>query len=162
LCRKRNRARISANTSCGAASGRKTIATFAGVGAQIYECKAGSDGKLAWSFREPIAALVDKGKTRRPRALFYRVIQSLSLPEKLPRPARPPADLLRDSSEKQGRRFEVLRWYIAWTNSNISAEVYDCSDALSRGLVWINPWLESRELRFLNLIYLIRLRRSGF
>jgi hypothetical protein len=33
------------------------------VGAQIYECKAGSDGKLAWSFREPIAALIDHGKT---------------------------------------------------------------------------------------------------
>lgn len=46
-----------------AAPGGKTIATFAGVGAQIYECKAGSDGKLAWSFREPIAALVDNGKT---------------------------------------------------------------------------------------------------
>lgn len=43
--------------------GAKTIATFQGVGAQIYECKAGSDGKLAWSFREPIAALIDKGKT---------------------------------------------------------------------------------------------------
>lgn len=43
--------------------GAKTIATFEGVGAQVYECKAGSDGKLAWSFREPIAALIDKGKT---------------------------------------------------------------------------------------------------
>ena len=43
--------------------GAKTISTFQGVGAQIYECKAGSDGKLAWSFREPIAALIDKGKT---------------------------------------------------------------------------------------------------
>jgi Protein of unknown function (DUF3455) len=43
--------------------GAKTIATFQGVGAQVYECKAGSDGKLAWSFREPIAALIDKGKT---------------------------------------------------------------------------------------------------
>lgn len=43
--------------------GAKTIATFQGVGAQVYECKAGSDGKLAWSFREPIAALIDSGKT---------------------------------------------------------------------------------------------------
>jgi len=43
--------------------GAKAIATFQGVGAQIYECKAGSDGKLAWSFREPIAALFDSGKT---------------------------------------------------------------------------------------------------
>ena len=32
-------------------------------GAQIYECKAGEDGKLAWSFREPIATLVLHGKT---------------------------------------------------------------------------------------------------
>jgi len=44
-------------------TGAKTIATFQGVGAQVYECKAGSDGKLAWSFREPIAALIDNGKT---------------------------------------------------------------------------------------------------
>jgi hypothetical protein len=43
--------------------GAKTVATFQGVGAQVYECKAGSDGKLAWTFREPIAALIDKGKT---------------------------------------------------------------------------------------------------
>ena len=41
----------------------KTVATFQGVRAEIYECKAGSDGKLAWSFREPIAALIDKDKT---------------------------------------------------------------------------------------------------
>lgn len=40
-----------------------TVATFQGVGAQIYECKAGADGKLAWSFREPIAALIENGKT---------------------------------------------------------------------------------------------------
>ena len=32
-------------------------------GAQIYECKAGKDGKLAWQFREPIAALMLDGKT---------------------------------------------------------------------------------------------------
>lgn len=44
-------------------TGAKTIATFQGVGAQVYECKAGSDGKLTWSFREPIAALIDNGKT---------------------------------------------------------------------------------------------------
>lgn len=43
--------------------GARTVATFQGVGAQVYECKAGSDGKLAWSFREPIAALIDHGKT---------------------------------------------------------------------------------------------------
>lgn len=46
-----------------AAPGENTVATFQGVGAQVYECKAASDGKLAWSFREPIAALFDNGKT---------------------------------------------------------------------------------------------------
>jgi hypothetical protein len=32
-------------------------------GAQVYECKAGADGKLAWTFREPIATLLLDGKT---------------------------------------------------------------------------------------------------
>jgi hypothetical protein len=32
-------------------------------GAQVYECKAGTDGKLAWAFREPIATLLADGKT---------------------------------------------------------------------------------------------------
>ena len=32
-------------------------------GAQIYECKAGADGKSAWVFREPIATLLVDGKT---------------------------------------------------------------------------------------------------
>ena len=32
-------------------------------GAQVYECKAGTDGKLAWAFREPIATLLLDGKT---------------------------------------------------------------------------------------------------
>src|SRR5947209_11005460 len=46
-----------------AAPGETTVATFHAEGAQIYECKAGSDGKLAWSFREPIATLLLEGKT---------------------------------------------------------------------------------------------------
>jgi hypothetical protein len=46
-----------------AVPGATTVATFQGVGAQVYECKAGTDGKLNWSFREPIAALIDHGKT---------------------------------------------------------------------------------------------------
>jgi hypothetical protein len=46
-----------------AAPGATTVATFQGVGAQVYECKAGTDGKLAWTFREPIAALFQNGKT---------------------------------------------------------------------------------------------------
>ena len=32
-------------------------------GAQIYECKAGADAKLAWQFREPIASLFKDGQT---------------------------------------------------------------------------------------------------
>jgi hypothetical protein len=32
-------------------------------GAQIYECKAGPNGALAWAFREPIASLIVDGKT---------------------------------------------------------------------------------------------------
>jgi hypothetical protein len=32
-------------------------------GAQIYEAKAGADGKLSWEFREPVATLIREGKT---------------------------------------------------------------------------------------------------
>ena len=32
-------------------------------GAQVYECKADGAGKLAWTFREPIATLFADGKT---------------------------------------------------------------------------------------------------
>jgi hypothetical protein len=46
-----------------AAPGEKTVATFHAEGAQIYECKAGSDGKLAWQAREPIATLLLNGET---------------------------------------------------------------------------------------------------
>jgi hypothetical protein len=46
-----------------AAPGETTVATLHAVGAQIYECKAGVDGKLAWAFREPIASLFLDGKT---------------------------------------------------------------------------------------------------
>src|SRR6202011_1874816 len=45
-----------------AAPGETTVATFHAEGAQIYECKAGNDGKLAWAFREPIATLLLEGK----------------------------------------------------------------------------------------------------
>src|SRR5215216_4265504 len=37
-----------------AAPGESAVATWHAEGAQIYECKAGADGKLAWAFREPI------------------------------------------------------------------------------------------------------------
>lgn len=46
-----------------AAQGEPVIGTLHGVGAQIYECKADGAGKLAWSFREPVATLVMGGKT---------------------------------------------------------------------------------------------------
>jgi hypothetical protein len=46
-----------------AASGETTIATYHAEGAQIYECKTGSDGKLGWAFREPIATLLLNDKT---------------------------------------------------------------------------------------------------
>ncbi len=39
------------------------VATLHAEGAQIYDCKAGADGKLAWTFREPIATLLAQGKT---------------------------------------------------------------------------------------------------
>jgi uncharacterized protein DUF3455 len=46
-----------------AAPGETALATLHAEGAQVYECKAGADGKLAWVFREPIATLVLEGKT---------------------------------------------------------------------------------------------------
>ena len=47
-----------------AAPGRPVM-TLHGVGAQIYECKAGADGKLVWQFREPVATLLGTdGSTR--------------------------------------------------------------------------------------------------
>jgi Protein of unknown function (DUF3455) len=46
-----------------AAPGETAVATFHAEGAQLYECKAGADGKLAWAFREPIATLLLDGKT---------------------------------------------------------------------------------------------------
>src|SRR5436853_6174137 len=46
-----------------AAPGETVLATLHAEGAQVYECKAGADGKLAWAFREPIATLLLEGKT---------------------------------------------------------------------------------------------------
>ena len=46
-----------------AAPGEATILSVHAEGAQVYECKAGNDGKLAWAFREPIATLLVDGKT---------------------------------------------------------------------------------------------------
>jgi hypothetical protein len=46
-----------------AAPGETIVLTVHAEGAQVYECKAGADGKLAWAFREPIATLLADGKT---------------------------------------------------------------------------------------------------
>jgi len=46
-----------------AAPGEAVVTTLHAEGAQIYECKAGSDGKLGWAFREPVATLLLNGKT---------------------------------------------------------------------------------------------------
>ncbi|WP_315719323.1 MULTISPECIES: DUF3455 domain-containing protein [unclassified Bradyrhizobium] len=45
------------------AAGEKPALTLHAEGAQVYECKTGQDGKLAWAFREPIATLFEDGKT---------------------------------------------------------------------------------------------------
>jgi hypothetical protein len=45
-----------------AMAGRAAVLAVHGVGAQIYECKAGSAG-LAWTFREPIAGLFKDGQS---------------------------------------------------------------------------------------------------
>jgi hypothetical protein len=46
-----------------AAPGETVVLTVHAEGAQVYECKAGADGKPAWAFREPIATLLVDGKT---------------------------------------------------------------------------------------------------
>ena len=46
-----------------AAAGETIVLSVHAEGAQVYECKAGADGKSAWAFREPIATLVVEGKT---------------------------------------------------------------------------------------------------
>ena len=46
-----------------AAPGETMVGTFHAEGAQLYECKADTAGKLTWQFREPIATLIVDGKT---------------------------------------------------------------------------------------------------
>jgi hypothetical protein len=43
--------------------GETIVLSVHAEGAQVYECKAGADGKLGWVFREPIATLLADGKT---------------------------------------------------------------------------------------------------
>jgi hypothetical protein len=46
-----------------AALGETAVLTVHAEGAQVYQCKAGADGKLSWVFREPIATLMADDKT---------------------------------------------------------------------------------------------------
>jgi hypothetical protein len=46
-----------------AAKGETVVLTVHAEGAQVYDCKAGDGGKLAWQFREPVATLIENGKT---------------------------------------------------------------------------------------------------
>src|SRR5205807_10390321 len=46
-----------------AAPGEAIVLSGQAEGPQIYECKAGADGKPGWAFREPIATLFSDGKT---------------------------------------------------------------------------------------------------
>jgi hypothetical protein len=46
-----------------AAPGETLVLAVHAEGAQVYECKAGTDGKPSWAFREPIATLLVDGKT---------------------------------------------------------------------------------------------------
>ena len=45
------------------APGETAILKLHAEGAQVYECKTGTDGALTWAFREPIATLFQDGKT---------------------------------------------------------------------------------------------------
>jgi hypothetical protein len=46
-----------------AARGETVVLTVHAEGAQVYDCKAGDGGKLTWQFREPVATLIENGKT---------------------------------------------------------------------------------------------------
>ncbi len=46
-----------------AAKGETVVLTVHAEGAQVYDCKADPAGKPIWQFREPIATLIEGGKT---------------------------------------------------------------------------------------------------
>jgi hypothetical protein len=46
-----------------AAANEAVVVRLHAEGAQVYECKTNQSGQLAWSFREPIATLLDGDKT---------------------------------------------------------------------------------------------------
>jgi Protein of unknown function (DUF3455) len=45
------------------APGETAVMTVYAEGAQVYECKTDQAGKLVWTFREPVATLIQDGKT---------------------------------------------------------------------------------------------------
>jgi hypothetical protein len=45
-----------------AAPGETMLLTAKAEGTQIYDCKAGADGKLAWTLRGPMATLTEHGE----------------------------------------------------------------------------------------------------
>ena len=46
-----------------AGPGQTLVATLDAEGAQVYQCQPDANGKLVWTFREPIATLLLDGKT---------------------------------------------------------------------------------------------------
>jgi Protein of unknown function (DUF3455) len=58
-----SKARAQAPEPVAAAPGEAPMVTIHAEGAQIFECKADAGGKVAWQFREPVAALMIDGKT---------------------------------------------------------------------------------------------------
>ena len=64
LCKTLSYAAEGAIPDAVAAAGNETVAlTVHAEGAQVYDCKPGDGGRLAWQFREPIATLMESGKT---------------------------------------------------------------------------------------------------
>src|SRR5215204_2259238 len=43
--------------------GEASVLTLHAEEAQVYECKADPAGRLVWEFREPVATLIEAGKT---------------------------------------------------------------------------------------------------
>lgn len=46
-----------------AAKDEVLVATIHAEGSQVYECKLNASGALVWQFREPVATLIENGKT---------------------------------------------------------------------------------------------------
>ena len=46
-----------------AAQGEVLVATIHAEGVQVYECKTNASGALVWQFREPVATMIENGKT---------------------------------------------------------------------------------------------------